>query len=135
MGSNTTRAGLPYPVGTDRVMDGDDAIRGLAERLDGSAGALASVPYAMACGQSNIAISAAVSGQVAITFPAGRFSQAPVVQMTCNSAGVNNMYGLRMTGPPGVSGFTAVANLAASGSATIPVGWLAIQMQANNPWG
>lgn len=26
--------GLPYPVGTDLIMDGDDAIRALAERLE-----------------------------------------------------------------------------------------------------
>lgn len=30
----TTTNGLPYPVGTDRVMDGDDAIKALAEALD-----------------------------------------------------------------------------------------------------
>lgn len=30
----TTANGLPYPVGTDRVADGDDAIRALAEALD-----------------------------------------------------------------------------------------------------
>lgn len=33
MGSNTTH-GLPYPVGTDRLMDGDNAIQALAEALD-----------------------------------------------------------------------------------------------------
>lgn len=33
MGSNTAH-GLPYPVGTDRVMDGDNAIQALAETLD-----------------------------------------------------------------------------------------------------
>lgn len=31
--ANTTH-GLPYPVGTDRVMDGDNVIRSLAEALD-----------------------------------------------------------------------------------------------------
>lgn len=30
----TTAGGLPYPVGTDRVVDGDNAIRALAEALD-----------------------------------------------------------------------------------------------------
>ena len=33
----TTASGLPYPVGTDRVMDGDDAIKALAEALTPSA--------------------------------------------------------------------------------------------------
>jgi len=36
MGSTTTK-GYPYPVGTDRVMDGDDAIKALAEAIDGDA--------------------------------------------------------------------------------------------------
>ena len=33
MPANTTH-GLPYPLGTDRVMDGDNAIKALAEALD-----------------------------------------------------------------------------------------------------
>lgn len=33
MGGTTTN-GLPYPVGTDRVMDGDNAIQALAEAID-----------------------------------------------------------------------------------------------------
>jgi hypothetical protein len=33
MGSNTTN-GLPYPVGTDRIMDGDNAMQALAEAVD-----------------------------------------------------------------------------------------------------
>jgi hypothetical protein len=33
MGANTAN-GLPYPVGTDRVMDGDDAIKALAQAVD-----------------------------------------------------------------------------------------------------
>lgn len=30
----TTVGGLPYPVGTDKVVDGDDAIKALAEAVD-----------------------------------------------------------------------------------------------------
>lgn len=33
----TTPKGYPYPVGTDRVMDGDDAIKALAEAVDSDA--------------------------------------------------------------------------------------------------
>jgi hypothetical protein len=44
MGSNTPN-GLPYPVGTDRVMDGDDAIKALALALDTGSGWVA-IPYA-----------------------------------------------------------------------------------------
>lgn len=31
----TTQNGLPYPVGTDKVVDGDNAIKALAEALNG----------------------------------------------------------------------------------------------------
>lgn len=34
MGGTTPNLALPYPVGTDRVMDGDDAIKALADMLD-----------------------------------------------------------------------------------------------------
>jgi hypothetical protein len=34
MGSQTPVLGMPYPEGTDRVMDGDDAIQALAERIE-----------------------------------------------------------------------------------------------------
>ena len=36
MPATTPNSGLPYPLGTDRVMDGDDAIHSLATALDGS---------------------------------------------------------------------------------------------------
>jgi hypothetical protein len=34
MSSQTAGKNLPYPLGTDRVMDGDDAIRRLAQSVD-----------------------------------------------------------------------------------------------------
>lgn len=34
MGSTTPSLAIPYPVGTDRVMDGDNAMQSLAERVD-----------------------------------------------------------------------------------------------------
>lgn len=38
MPANTPIFGFPYPVGTDRVADGDDAIKALAERVEGILG-------------------------------------------------------------------------------------------------
>lgn len=67
----TTPGGLPYPEGTDRVMDGDDAIRALAEKLG-----------ATAAGQATVVLNNAPSGSVAVTFPAGRFTSPPVVNAT-----------------------------------------------------
>src|SRR4051812_13428855 len=34
MGSQTASLKMPYPVGTDRVMDGDNAMQALAERIE-----------------------------------------------------------------------------------------------------
>lgn len=34
MPANTTAKALPYPLGTDRLMDGDDSIRKLAQSVD-----------------------------------------------------------------------------------------------------
>ena len=34
MGSTTPKYAFPYPIGTDRVMDGDNAIQALAERVE-----------------------------------------------------------------------------------------------------
>lgn len=128
MPANTTRAALPYPLGTDPVSDGDDAIKNLANRLDGSVGNLASVPYAMATGQSNIVITAATSGTVAITFPASRFTIAPIVMMQGQNNYAATAYAFRTSANPTTGGFTAVVNLSASGSVTVGVGWLAVQM-------
>lgn len=36
--AGTTTNGLPYPTGTDRVMDGDNAIQALAEEVDKDTG-------------------------------------------------------------------------------------------------
>src|SRR5262245_7444184 len=38
MGSTTPVLALPYPVGTDRVMDGDNAIQALAEAVEAKLG-------------------------------------------------------------------------------------------------
>jgi hypothetical protein len=34
MGSTTPKFAIPYPVGTDRVMDGDNAMQAIAERVE-----------------------------------------------------------------------------------------------------
>lgn len=78
MGSQTAK-GFPYPVGTDRVMDGDDAIRALAEKIDSAVGVMAS-------GQATVVIpSGAFQAPVAVTFPAGRFATPPNVVCTTGS--------------------------------------------------
>lgn len=69
----TTTKGYPYPLGTDRLMDGDNVIQALAEAVDDSLGkALA----------GKAAVNAATAGTIAslaVTFPVGYFTAAPVV--------------------------------------------------------
>jgi hypothetical protein len=78
--ATTPRLALPYPVGTDRVMDGDNVIQALAEGLDfgGARASLAAFPVAqpvnaivkpnMQCGYVEATTSA--SAIVTVTFPA-----------------------------------------------------------------
>jgi hypothetical protein len=69
----TTAKGFPYPVGTDRVQDGDDAIKALAEAVGNYHGAR------IWATRVSITISNAASGNAAVTFPAGHFTAAPIV--------------------------------------------------------
>jgi hypothetical protein len=68
-----TPLGYPYPVGTDRVMDGDDAIHNLASAVDNKLGLGAS-------GIVTVAVTAlGAPGSTTVTFPASRFTVAPFV--------------------------------------------------------
>jgi hypothetical protein len=73
----TTPKGYPYPLGTDRVMDGDDVIHELAEAVDTKTGVSA----------SGTAITPVPSGlnnptNVTVTFPVGLFTAPPAVVTT-----------------------------------------------------
>jgi hypothetical protein len=70
----TTASGYPYPVGTDRVMDGDDAIHALADAIEAKL-------RTSAAGQATSG--AAVVG---VTLPVGRFLTAPAVVGTANTS-------------------------------------------------
>lgn len=119
MGS-TTVDGLPYPVGTDRVMDGDDAMKALAEALTGRSARVAT-------GSGSITGAANVVRALAITFPVGRFTAPPVVIVAIRG-GV-------ATGTPPFSAWTGAAvttsgatlNGSASTTNPIPVDWIAVQ--------
>lgn len=74
----TSRLGLPYPDGNDRLRDGDNRIGDLATKLDNLDAV--GIPFAMAAGMATVAVGGAVEfASVAVTFPATRFSQAPIV--------------------------------------------------------
>src|SRR4029077_470139 len=75
MPANTPK-GFPYPLGTDRLMDGDDAIHNLATAVDTLTGVFAS-------GTVNTPVPGALNPvvSVAVTFPVGRFTAPPQVSV------------------------------------------------------
>lgn len=121
MPQNTPK-GFPYPVGTDRVMDGDDAIRNLATAVDGKLGLCASGIVTIPITAANTIASAAV------TFPAGLFTATPQVVMGQSGAGSTGTISQRFWNVTGVSatGFNAVG-VNTAGSATFVCNWIAQQ--------
>src|SRR4029453_9056692 len=73
----TTPKGYPYPVGTDRVMDGDNVMQSMAEKVDTALACTAS-------GRTTVVTTGAApsNGSTAVTFPAGRFNTTPKVVMS-----------------------------------------------------
>jgi hypothetical protein len=69
----TTRLGIPFPDGTERVMDGDNAMGAIATKVD-SLG----LGFAMAAGITTINMGGTAGATLAVTFPVGRFTQPPV---------------------------------------------------------
>lgn len=106
-----------------------------AARAGGSGSGV--TPFAIAVGETLVAVTAAVSGNAAITFPAGRFTAAPKVQATVQDA------------PSGSQTFVArVINATTTGAsiyiytgnnatatATVKVAWEAIQMTSTSAVG
>ena len=117
----TTPKGYPYPLGTDRVTDGDDSIHNLATAVETLLGVAASgsVVVTVATGTA--------SGSIAVTFPAGRFPAAPMGFACCHGAPVS-YYGA--TGPPATTGMTVYAikrdGANVSSPTSLTVSWLAI---------
>lgn len=87
MPATTPGRNLPYPLGTDRLMDGDDAIRKLA----------LSAENMIQVGQVTVPISAAnTPAQITWTYPVAFSAPPPVVLATMNGAGPLNR-GLMVT--------------------------------------
>lgn len=118
---STTPKGFPFPVGTDRVMDGDDAIQALAEFIDARVGVFAS---------GVATVNFANTGQVvqAVTFPAGRFNSPPnvVFAFFIAQGGVTTQT-VRQTSAPSTTGFSLVVNAPGATTFTYTVTWLAHQ--------
>lgn len=94
----TTPKGFPYPEGTDRLMDGDNAIQALAEAVDDLTGASWG-----SAGQITGVI-AGTPTQVTVTFPVGHFDPdgpvpTPVAGILIGSGNPTNI--VAGTGQPG----------------------------------
>jgi len=116
-----TAKGFPYPLGTDRLADGDDAIKALAEKVDTAIGVCAA-------GTATTGVPSALNTPVsaAVTFPAGRFTVAPQVMVTISGSSVNAFAPLGASGV-NTSGFQLWYSKSSGGLAAINVLWMAIQ--------
>lgn len=116
MPANTPK-GYPYPLGTDRLMDGDDVIHSLASAVDSKLGVMASgaVTITVVTGGTPVT--------VAVTFPVGLFTAVP----NCfagygGTVNLNNGAGVQGPTTAGVN-VSAVRNSAG----TLNCFWLAVQ--------
>ena len=115
---STTPKGFPYPLGSDRLMDGDDAIRNLATAVDTMVGVFAA-------GQVNINVTVIGNvAQTAVVFPVGRFTAPPMVVVCVNGNPINTVVGT--TGVT-AAGFNAVAVKMAGAIGNVVAQWIAIQ--------
>lgn len=118
MPANTPK-GYPYPLGTDRLADGDDAIHALATAVDTMIGV-------GAAGSVSVTTPASGAGTAAVTFPVGRFASAPFVALTLVSTGATQGNGNLTATGIGTAGFTANYNRGAA--STFTVHWLALSI-------
>lgn len=115
-----TAHGYPYPLGTDRVMDGDDAIHALADAVE-------SKLRASAAGLVVVNIAAAGSGSVAVTFPAGRFLAAPAVSVGVHTSPTNYYGGTTAVAASGCTVFASHRD-GTSASIAINASWTATEV-------
>ena len=112
-----TSLGYPYPVGTDRVADGDDAIHALASAVESKVGVFR-------CGTVVVATPDTAAGSTAVTFPAGLFTAVPAVGASCVASApiqwAANGYA------PTTTGMTVRAQKT-TGAASVTVSWWAAQ--------
>lgn len=119
----STAKGYPYPVGSDPVRDGENAIQNLATTVD------TKLPHATAVGTVTIPVSAATVGTAVVTLPVGRFPVAPRVVSSVRSTSVWFAY----TSAVSASSLTlGVRSTSTAVTANIPVDYIAVTMLHNN---
>lgn len=116
----TTAKGFPYPLGTDRVMDGDNDIQALAQKVGDYHGAR------IWATRVNVVASSAASANTAVTFPAGHFTATPVCVASVSTV-ITAWYAICTSAS--VSGCTAtiVQRDGAAASGTVAVDVIAVQ--------
>lgn len=114
---STTALGYPIPLDSDPVNDGAESVRNLAQAVDDNVGVIAA-------GTSTVVLSSAANGSVAVVFPVGRFSAAPVVV----ASNENSIYHASVSNVT-AAGFTLAVRQTLNNTATInvPVSWIAVQ--------
>lgn len=117
-----TAKGWPYPIGTDRVADGDNAIKAVADRLELRLGS------GIAAGSVSIPCpTVGTAGTVTVTFPAGYFTVAPYVLTNAVSGVGAQQLQSAIASFVTVTGFTAAA-CRTNGTANVVSHWLALQV-------
>lgn len=117
MPANTPN-GLPYPLGTDRVMDGDDAIKALAQKVDDN------VKAGIASGVVNPTMAGGLDGPgLVVTLPVGRFTVAPNV-VACVSAGSSGLF--ITTTLASTTSFSVILHTRTAASGTFASTWVAV---------
>jgi hypothetical protein len=118
MPANTAK-GYPYPLGTDRLMDGDDAIKNLADAVNVKLGVAASGFFTAAD-----AASAGAVQTTAVTYPVGRFTSPPGVVAQQATTNPTNIFVASYAST--TAGFSCRSLRTASVSG-VPIYWIAIQ--------
>lgn len=117
MPASTAGKALPYPLGTDRVMDGDDQIRKLAQSVDNM----------VQTGSATVPITAAgTAASVVVTFPVA-FASAPTVVVAVGGAGSGLMSASPLTATSNASPTqVTIWGIRATGTATFSVNYVAV---------
>jgi|SRR5215471_8289865 len=128
----TTKVGIPWPEGTDFLMDGDNAMRAIAERLDGAA--LQAVPYGLAAGFALVDMPAggAASAEATVTWPVGRFSAAPIVTTVCTAGTINYLANARASTTTGCIIICFHKSGQSTSTQDLRCDWHAIQMTSTS---
>ncbi len=113
-----TPLGYPYPLATDPVADGDDAIHNLATAVNNMAGVSASGIAVVNVTATN------TPTNLVVTFPAGRFTAPPAV--VASPASGNPSTVLATAGIATTTSVTITAFRTASAGST-QVSWIATQ--------